>query len=167
MKSMILTLIGKDKPGLVESLAQKVYEMEGNWLASNFSYMGGHFAGFLEVDIPEQNHAGLIEWLHAHPALTIHSVKSDDTSVTDTTIAEIDIMGNDKPGIVQELTATLSQFNINIIKFESSCESAPNWGSLLFKAHAKVSIPANFEIDALSDALEGIANDLVVDVALR
>ncbi|WP_040523156.1 glycine cleavage system protein R [Aliiglaciecola lipolytica] len=167
MKPIILTLIGKDKPGLVESLAQKVYSLGGNWLSSNFSYMAGHFAGFVEVDIPEDNHQILIDYLHKHPHLTIHSVSADVDANQKSDIVEIDIMGNDKPGIVQELTSTLSRFNINIVKFESSCQSAPNWGSLLFKAHAIVAIPEGFHLDELSDALENIANDLVVDVDLR
>ncbi|GAB2696875.1 ACT domain-containing protein [Aliiglaciecola sp. 3_MG-2023] len=167
MKPIILTLIGKDKPGLVVSLAQKVYSLGGNWLASNFSYMAGHFAGFVEVDIPVENHDTLIDFLQKHPDLTIHSVSADNETDDKPDIVEIDIMGNDKPGIVQELTSTLNRFNINIIKFESSCQSAPNWGSLLFKAHAVVAIPSGFQLDELSEALEDIANDLIVDVDLR
>jgi glycine cleavage system regulatory protein len=167
MKPMILTLIGKDKPGLIESLAQKVYTLGGNWLASNFSYMAGHFAGFAQVDVPEDKHQTLLNFLQQHPDLTIHSVSVEPQTNNDYNIAEIEIMGNDKPGIVQELTATLNRFNINIMKFESSCQSAPNWGSLLFKANAVVSIPPDFDVALLSDALEDIANDLVVDVQLR
>ncbi|GAA0855815.1 glycine cleavage system protein R [Aliiglaciecola litoralis] len=167
MKAMILTLIGKDKPGLVESLAQKVYTLNGNWLASNLSYMAGHFAGFAQVEVPPENQQELINFLQQHPHLTIHSVSVEEMDKDDFEVAEIDIMGNDKTGIVQELTTTLNRFNLNIMKFESSCESAPNWGSLLFKAHAVIAIPAEFDLDVLSDALEDIANDLVVDIELR
>ena len=74
-------------------------------------------------------------------------------------------MGNDKPGIVQELTAILNRFNLNIIKFDSTCDSAPNWGGLLFKAKALVAVEEGFDLDELSDELESIANDLVVDIS--
>lgn len=167
MKPIILTLIGNDKPGLIESLAQKVYSLDGNWLSSNFSHMAGQFAGFVELSIPADQHQGFIEYLKAHPDLTIHSVSADTAEETPEHIAQIEIVGNDKPGIVQELTSVLHGFNINIIKFTSGCESAPNWGSLLFKANATVAIPDGFDVDQLTAALEEVANDLVVDVKLK
>ena len=76
----------------------------------------------------------------------------------------VDVMGNDKPGIVQELTSILNQFNLNIVSFSSHCESAPNWGSLIFKATAVIAVPASFDQDALQDALEALSNDLVVEI---
>lgn len=167
MKPMIFTLVGKDKPGLIESVANKVFALEGNWLASNFSHMAGHFAGFVQIDLPHDKHQPFIDLLQKHPDLTITLVSADAPTATETNLADIDIMGNDKPGIVSELTSALSQFNINIIKFESSCESAPNWGNLLFKAHAKIEIPVDFDLAPLREALEDIANDLIVDVELR
>ena len=76
-------------------------------------------------------------------------------------------MGNDKAGIVQELTSVLNQFNLNILNFSSRCESAPNWGSLIFKANAVIAVPEGFDDDALQDALESLANDLVVDIQAK
>jgi len=167
MQPLIFTLVGKDKPGLIDSLAKQVRKLEGNWLASNFSHMAGHFAGFVQVDLPLENHQVLIDTLAKHPDLTIHPVSSESSKRQPLELADIEIMGNDKAGIVNELTTVLHQFNINIVKFETSCESAPNWGSLLFKAHAKIEIPIEFDTDPLREALEGIANDLIVDIELR
>lgn len=164
MKPMIFTLVGKDKPGLVESLAQTVYKLGGNWLASNFSHMAGHFAGFVQVDLPQDKQSALIDAFASHPDLKINLVEGDEQSSDATSIATIEIMGNDKPGIVQELTSVLSQFNVNIVKFDSSCGSAPNWGSSLFKAKAVIDVPAGFDLDPVQQAMEEIANDLVVDV---
>ncbi|GAB5379219.1 MAG: ACT domain-containing protein [Aliiglaciecola sp.] len=167
MKPIILTLIGNDKPGLIESLAQKVYSIEGNWLSSNFSHMAGQFAGFVELNIPADKHQGFVEYLNSHPDLTIHSVSTESADESSDNVAQIEIIGNDKPGIVQELTSVLHGFNINIVKFTSGCESAPNWGSLLFKAQATVTIPEGFDTDQLTGALEEVANDLVVDVTIK
>ena len=167
MKPMIFTLVGQDKPGLVDSLAQTVYQLGGNWLASNFSHMAGHFAGFVQVDLPLEKHQALIDAFSQHPDLQIHLVQGEETSSSTSQSATVEIMGNDKPGIVQELTSVLSQFNINISRFDSSCSSAPNWGSSLFKATAEVEIPDNFDLDPLREALEEIANDLVVDIDLQ
>ena len=76
-------------------------------------------------------------------------------------------MGNDKTGIVQELTYVLNQFNLNILTFASHCESAPKWGSLIFKAKAEIAVPAGFDDGALQEALESFANDLVVDITAK
>ncbi|MCV2884938.1 glycine cleavage system protein R [Aestuariibacter sp. AA17] len=167
MKPMIFTLVGKDKPGLIDSLAKTVYALKGNWTGSNFSHMAGHLAGFVHVDVPEEHHQALLDAFEAHPDLRIHLVPGEANTPENEKVVLVDVMGNDKTGIVQELTSVLHQFNINIIKFDSSCEPAPNWGGTLFKAQAKVAVPRGFDLDALTDALEDIANDLVVDIEIR
>jgi len=76
----------------------------------------------------------------------------------------IEVMGNDRAGIVQELTNVLHGFNLNILHFASTCESAPNWGSQMFKAQLRVGVSADLDRDDLQEALEAVANDLVVDI---
>jgi glycine cleavage system regulatory protein len=76
-------------------------------------------------------------------------------------------MGTDKTGIVQELTEILNQFNLNISKFDSTLESAPNWGNPLFKAKALICIADEFDLDSLTEALESVANDLMVDIDVQ
>ncbi len=164
MQPLIISVIGKDKTGLVDALAKKVYQHGGNWQSSSFAHMAGMFTGFVEVLVPKANHEALIEALDALPDLTVQSVSAVNESPTDTTELRVDIMGNDKSGIVQELTAVLNEFNLNIVNFDSTCESAPNWGSLMFKASAVISVPEGFDEDRLKQALENLANDLVVDI---
>lgn len=164
---MIFTVVGKDKPGLIGSVSQTVFSLGGNWLSSNFSHMAGYFAGFVEVHIPENKQQELIDTLTKHPHLQIHLVPGEAATEDNQQTACINIIGNDKPGIVQELSAVLNQFNINIIKFDSGCGSAPNWGGILFNAKAIIAIPEGFDLDPLHDALEEIANDLVVDIELQ
>ncbi|WP_088329745.1 ACT domain-containing protein [Lacimicrobium sp. SS2-24] len=163
MKSIIVSLLGKDKPGIVERIAKQVRLFEGNWLASNFAHMAGHFTGFVEIQLPQKKITPLLEQLDSMPELNIRLVEGE-TSPAQAIRASLEIMGNDKPGIVQEITSVLHQFNINILRFSSSCEAAPNWGGLLFKANIDIDYPEGFDIAPLSLALEQIANDLVVDI---
>lgn len=167
MKPIIFTLVGKDKPGLISDLAKTVYDMGGNWLGSNFSHMAGHFAGFVEVNLPQENHQALIARLLEHPDLKIHLLPGITEPTAKQQSVQIDIMGNDKAGIVQELTQILSQFNLNIVKFDSFLESAPNWGGALFKAKAIITVAADFDLDTLRERLEGVANDLMVDIEIQ
>ncbi|GAA0376368.1 ACT domain-containing protein [Bowmanella denitrificans] len=164
MESVIFTLIGKDKPGIMEAISRTVRQLEGNWLSSNFAHMAGLFTGFVQVQLPKDNVQPLLTKLDAMPELNIRLVQGDAPAETQTQQVNLEIMGNDKPGIVQELTRVLHQFNLNIIKFQSHCEPAPNWGGNLFKANVVIEIPQDFDTDPLSDALEQIANDLIVDI---
>ena len=54
---LVMTVIGQDRPGLVESVAALVAENGGNWLESRMSRLGGHFAGILRVEVPGENEA--------------------------------------------------------------------------------------------------------------
>lgn len=164
MKPLVFTLIGADKPGLVESLAQQVQQLGGNWLGSHFAHMAGHFAGFVEVDLPPEQHPQLIQQFKQHPDLQIQLVSADSHTLPAQQTFTIQVIGNDRIGIVQQVSAVLNRHQVNIVRFQSSCESAPNWGNKLFKASAQVSAPQQFDIDSLRDALEQIANDLVVDI---
>ncbi|GGW81257.1 glycine cleavage system protein R [Alteromonas halophila] len=164
MQPLIISVLGKDKPGLVDALAKKVYQHGGNWQGSSFAHMAGMFTGFVEVHAPADSHQALIAALDQMPDLTVQSVSAADSASSHTTRLQVEIMGNDKSGIVQELTSVLNEFNLNIVNFDSHCESAPNWGSLMFKATAVIAVPESFDQDRLQQALENLANDLVVDI---
>src|SRR2546429_5453896 len=58
--SLVMTVIGRDKPGLVDSLAGIVAEHGGNWLESRMSRLGGQFAGILRVQVPAEKEATLV-----------------------------------------------------------------------------------------------------------
>lgn len=161
---MIFTLVGQDKPGLINDLAQTVYELGGNWLGSNLSHMAGHFAGFVQINLPIEKHPDLIDIFSQHPHLKIHLIAAQEAPNNHAKTAKIEITGNDRTGIVQELTNILNQFNLNIMKFDSSCQSAPNWGGNLFKANAIISIAVDFDLLELTESLEAVADDLMVDI---
>lgn len=167
MQSLVISIMGKDKPGLVDSLAKCVYKHQGNWQGSSFAHMAGMFTGFVEVHVSEDEKQNLIDALDSIKDLSVQSVAVATSGEINSTKLTVDVMGNDKTGIVQELTSVLNQFNLNIVTFSSHCESAPNWGSLIFKAKAEIAVPADFDDDALQDALEALANDLVVDITAK
>lgn len=164
MQSLVISIMGKDKPGLVDTLAKCIYKHNGNWQGSSFARMAGMFTGFVEVHVPDSEHNNLLDALNAISDLSVQSVAVASAPSDLVTQLTVDVVGNDKPGIVQELTTVLNQFNLNILSFSSHCESAPNWGSLIFKASAVISVPENFNDDALQDALEALANDMIVDI---
>lgn len=164
MKPFIITLIGEDKPGLLASLADIVYQHNGNWLASNFALMAGKFAGFAEVHLPDNNVGAVSEIFSARTDVQIIMSPGSADANPEIKHATFSIIGNDKPGIVNELSTVLTRNGANINRFESKCESAPSAGNTLFKARAFVAVPADFDLDILVDAMEHIANDLMIDI---
>lgn len=165
MQSLVITIMGKDKPGLVDALAKCIYKHQGNWQGSSFAHMAGLFTGFVEVHVAEDKQSELIDALNGITDLSVQSVVAAAERTSFDTTLSVNIMGNDKTGIVQELTSVLNQFNLNILSFNSTCQSAPNWGSLMFKADVIIAVPQPFDDDALQDALEALANDVVVEIS--
>lgn len=166
MKSIVITMMGNDKPGLMDSIAKIINSVDGSWQASSFANMAGQFAGFAEVLVSEQSEQALLKSLSEHPELTITSSAGVKSSGPSLKRASIEIEGNDRVGIVRELTGVLHQFDLNIILFKSACESAANWGNLVFKAEASVELPESLDLDELKDALEALSDDLMVDIKL-
>ena len=65
MTDLVLTLIGPDRPGLVESVAEVIAGHGGNWLESRMAHLTGKFAGILRVEIPTDRVAALTAALAA------------------------------------------------------------------------------------------------------
>src|SRR5579863_21601 len=57
---LVMTIIGPDRTGLVESIARAVAEQGGNWLESRMCRLGGEFAGILRVEIPAAHKPALL-----------------------------------------------------------------------------------------------------------
>jgi len=166
MKNIVITFVGKDKAGLDDKLAQLVLEHQGNWLGSSMSHLAGQFAGIVQVELPELEYAkfslalGKIEELttviqEGHN--TSHEIESQD-------LLNIAIVGNDRQGIVQEVTKALHSVDANIEQFSSVLESAANSGQLLFRAQVTILLPEHSSIEALTDAIEELGDDVMVDV---
>lgn len=163
MQAMVLTVVGKDQAGLIEQIAQCVNQADGNWLKSSFCHLSGHFAGFVEVMLPKQNHNALIQACHTLSSLQITLVPAHiDDSARDQSFG-VTVTGNDRQGIVNDISHRLTHLNVNIKEMETSCESAPNWGSPIFTANMTLACDANLDIDEIKDALEQITDDLVVE----
>ncbi len=166
MQAMVLSVIGKDKPGLVDELAKAVKQVNGNWLRSSFCHLSGHFAGFVEIMLPKEMHNKLVEQCHTISSLQITLLPAHVESPESSVEINIKVTGNDRQGIVSDVTGALKTFDLNITELQTSCDSAPNWGSLLFTANIKIHAPENFDAAKIIEAIESIADDLIVDLRL-
>lgn len=165
MKQLVITILGQDRPGLVEDISSTVLGHHGNWLTSNLSHLAGHFAGIIEVTVPEQHLQELQDSLHALEKLEVR-IETGVEALTDTCAEKLNfvITGNDRPGIVQELAGVIRHKGANITHLNSKQQSAPNWGVPIFSAVATVELPNGMNKDEVVTALEAITADLIVDI---
>jgi glycine cleavage system regulatory protein len=169
-RKLVMTVIGEDRPGLVDSLSSVVAEYGGNWLESRMSRLGGQFAGIVRVEVPEEREHPLVYALRNLDAEGLKVVVSADAPPAATaprTFSILDIVGQDRPGIVQQISHALAEFEVNVEELHTECASAAMSGETLFKARAKLSIPEACDVASLRRELEKIAADLIVEIALE
>lgn len=162
-----MTVIGKDRTGLVESVARLVAEHGGNWLESRMCRLGGEFAGLLRVHVGSENRAALEAALAGLPGLTV-VIHSDGNSEppAKTQLASLEVVGQDRPGIVREFTRALAAMGVNVEELATECISAPMSGEPLFQARAKLLLPGGVTVGALRQSLEQAVPGLTVEVSL-
>ncbi len=165
--NLIISVIADDKPGLVESLAQTVVDNQGNWLESRMSQMAGKFAGILRISVTETHAQKLCDALYALEQQDIKVIveKTTDESTPVTRTLLINLVGNDRPGIVKEVSQVLAKQHINVEDLSTSCSPAPHTADKLFRAQAVLQVPQNIDLDELTEQLESLANDLIVEVS--
>jgi glycine cleavage system regulatory protein len=167
--SLVITVIGPDRPGLVESLSSAINDHGGNWTESRMAHLAGQFAGILHVQMATESAGALQAALESLSTNGLKVVVATDTSAavpTDGLTLKLDLVGQDRPGIVKEISHALAERGVNVEELETECESAPMSGEILFKANATLRAPADVDIDALQTDLEAIAQDLMVELHL-
>jgi glycine cleavage system regulatory protein len=168
--SLVLTVLGEDRPGLVEALSHIIAAHEGNWLESRMAHLAGQFAGILRASVPEANAAALLTALQGLASRGLQVVvahSSTDILAPAARWLMLDLVGNDHPGIIRDLAHTLAQRGINIDELQTACTSAPMTGVMLFKATARLRVPLELAVADLRTALEQLAHDLMVDITLE
>ncbi len=170
-RALVLTVIGEDRPGLVEALAELIAAHDGSWDESRMARLAGHFAGVVQIHLPEDRAGALIEAL---PTLSSRglsvSVVDSDWSLAQVDHREsirIELIGQDRPGIVREISRALAALGVSVQDLRTIVESAPMSGERLFRAQAELAPPAEVGIDRIRAALEQLAHDMMVDITFE
>jgi glycine cleavage system regulatory protein len=163
---IIFTVIAKDRPGLVETLASRIAKQGGNWEESRMCRLGGQFAGILKVTIGEAGKEALIDSLRQLESQGFQVlIHSDDTpdSATPTPL-KVRVIGRDHPGIIRDISAVLVHHAANVEELHTELVSEPMSGYTLFAATIKLVLPSGMDANVLQNDLEAVASDLMVDL---
>lgn len=168
MESLVVTVIGKDRPGLVESVSAVVEAHGGSWVESRMSRLAGEFAGILRVSVPTDRAEGLANALEALETggLRVVVERGVDEAPAGGRPIVLDLVGSDRPGIVHKISEALAARGVNVDELNTECDGAPWSGDTLFKATARLRAPATLDLNQLRESLEAIAADLMVDIRI-
>jgi glycine cleavage system regulatory protein len=176
MRSLTLTVIGPDRPGLVGALSERVAAAGGNWLESRMARLAGQFAGVVLVEAPDDGAADRLardlggleaEGLRVLVAPGLSGEPAAAPTPTGRHALTLELVGQDHPGIVRDIARALAGRGVNIDELATEVASGSFSGERLFRATARLSAPAELPTEALRDALEALANELMVDVDIE
>jgi len=162
---VILSALASDRPGLTKALADAIHAAGGNWLESHLSRLGGKYVGSVLVDL---DHAALPE-LEAQVravdgvGLTVSLVPAEETGTPGGQSLTIELLGQDRPGIIREVTAVLAALGVNIDSLDTGLQAGAWSGESLFRAEIAATLPEHVAPTEVQDALEALSGELMVD----
>jgi len=168
MIDLVLTLIGQDRPGIVDSVSEVVAAHDGNWLESRMAHLAGKFAGVLRVEVADERAAALELALGRLESSGLRVVVERSVPVEAPRLRamEIDLVGLDRPGLVHEISTLLAANRINVEELATDRSAAAHSGDLMFHAHIRVMAPEQVDVSAVRQGLERLAGDLMVEIRL-
>ena len=165
--SLVVTVVGPDRPGIVRMLSERAQRFGANWEASRLSRLAGEFAGMVHFEVPRENADALAASLQTleSSGLKLVIAKSDPSGApAGMRSIDLSLVGEDRVGIVSHLTRILAEAGISIehIHTEIVASTAPK----KFKVSAHLLVPNAVATDELRKRLEPVASEMKVDIAL-
>ena len=167
---IVLTVVADDQPGIVEDLSDALATHGGNWTESSMMTLAGKFAGILLAEVPEDRANSFLQVLDSLEAAGMQIVAQRSHEPARPEGARefrIELVGQDHPGIVHDVTEVLARLGINVQELETHVQSASMSGESLFVAHARILVPKGVSAARLRDEMEKLANELMVDIELE
>ena len=168
MALLVLSVVGSDRPGLTKALAAAVLSAGGNWLESHLSRIGGLYVGSVLVELEADSVDALRSAVHTVDArgLEVQIAPAVEEPGAAGEALHFDLVGRDRPGIVNQVTAILSGLDANIETFKTWIAAEPHSGVPLFHMEARLRLPPQLHAGRVQAALEEISAEIMVDISL-
>lgn len=170
-KYFVISLLGKDRPGIVHQLSKTVLDCGCNIEDSRMAVLGGEFSLTLMVS----GHWGAITRLERQlpvleknlelTMLTRHTAPR--ASAQDRAPYVVDVVAMDHPGIVHDVADFFASREINIEEMSTWIYPAAHTGTPMFSLNMTVSIPGEVHIGRLRDEFTGFCDNLNLDATLE
>ena len=172
MSHFALTIIGRDRPGIVSQVAEILYRLGCNIADSSCTILGGQFAMILIISHPE--FSGKESFGEAFAPLEKGNVSvflrtlrpgGEKRPDLQGEICLISVYGADKPGIVYQVARELSARQVNVTDLNTKLvgsEERPVYVMML-----EAVLPAGVSTGDLQPVMEELKKTLQVDITLR
>jgi methionyl-tRNA formyltransferase len=167
--SLVVTVIGPDRPGIVSSLSAQAQRFGANWAGSRMASLAGQFAGMVHFEVPPENAEALATALRDLESADLRVViaRSEGAQAPPgRRVVKLELVGHDRPGIVRDLSGSLADRGVSIEELHTEIVSGAMSAEHLFKIKAALLVPKNVSNDDLRRGLEALANEMMVDIAL-
>ena len=168
---LVISALGKDRPGIVDQLSKVVLDHDCNIVDSRMTVLGGEFAILMMVEgnwnLLAKLESSLPE-IQKSLQLTIISERTEDRDTpTETMPYLVEIVSLDHPGIVHSLAGFFSTRNINIEDLSTDTYSAPHTGTRMFSVNMSIGIPSDVHIAGLRDEFMEFCDSLNLDAVME
>jgi len=183
-KIFIITILANDRPGIVKTISEVLVAHGASWIDSQMSNMDDKFAGLVRISVPADNAAELNKAMQGlHDADNkLHLLIEEAIETAKETASEavsknksdhshhdlkLELVGADRPGIIDDITSVLVRSNVNIIKLQSEQREAPMSSETLFWAKLHLGLPNSTDQEKVQQALEELSDKLMVDMVIE
>jgi glycine cleavage system regulatory protein len=167
--SLVVSIVGGDRQGIVSSLAERAQRFGANWAASRMTRLAGEFAGMVHLEVPREKADALATALRdlASSGLQVVVARSDGANLPSSLrVVELELVGEDRLGIVSNLTKLLAGRGISIESIHTDIVRSGVSGKQTFKIEAHLLVPAALSVEALQQEVGTLASEMMLDIAL-
>lgn len=167
--SLVVSIVGPDRHGIVSLLADRAQRFGANWAASRMTRLASEFAGTVHFEVPRENVDALAAALRQleSSGLQVVIARSDGATVPDSLRSvELELVGDDRVGIVSNLTRMLAERGIGIESIHTEILRSGVSGKQVFKIGAHLLAPVSLSIGKLQHELSALAREMMLDIAL-
>jgi methionyl-tRNA formyltransferase len=167
--SLVVSIMGPDRHGIVSLLTDRAQRYGANWAASRMTRLAGEFAGMVHFEVPREHADALAAALRQleSSGLQVVIASSDGATVPAALRGfELELVGDDRVGIVSRLTKLLAERGISIENIHTELVRSGVSGKQTFKIGAHLLVPAALAVDELRRELGALASEMMLDIAL-
>lgn len=168
-----LTIIGKDRPGIVADTAEVLFKLGCNVEDSSCTMLGGEFATILiishEKPFSKKQLEAEFAAKNAGTGLSafIRTLKDDEVCYQEPTgeLCLVSVYGSDKPGIVYRITRELADRGVNITDLNTKLIGSP--AEPVYVLMLEAVLPQDLSVEQASHLLENLKKELSVEISVR
>jgi glycine cleavage system transcriptional repressor len=172
MQHFALTIIGRDRPGIVSQVTEILFQGGFNIADSSCSILGGQFSMILIISNPEvstkEQFSDTFQPLEKQNlSVYIRTLKpgGEIRPELEGELCMISVYGADKPGIVYQVTKELGDRNINITDLNTKLVGDKQKPAYVMMLEAM--LPEGSEIEDLENWMQQLKQQLQVDISVR